>query len=124
MRILFTISLILSSFALLAQPDNRESYTQEEMVFIQSVMYQPLAKFCARKTGETEYQKWFKEWHRGNQGAITQGSEDFTNTVLSNGEQVERVVNMLIHQVEADWGGSDQANQTEKCLQLKSLFRS
>ncbi|WP_065187598.1 hypothetical protein [Shewanella woodyi] len=124
MRALIAISLVLSSFTLLAKTDNRESYTQEEMVFIQSVMYQPLAEFCVRKTGETKYQKWFKEWHRDNQSVITRGSEDFSNTVLSNGEQVERVINMLIHQVEADWGGSDQANRTEKCLQLKSLFRS
>ncbi|ABZ76196.1 hypothetical protein Shal_1630 [Shewanella halifaxensis HAW-EB4] len=114
---------ILTSFQVLAMGKETQGYSPNELVFVQSVMYQPLAKFCQRQDEELFYQNAFKQWQTRNQTKITQGSNEFTVRVESQDERVTRVIKMLIHQVEADWGGSDSENRTNKCRQLKDYLK-
>lgn len=124
MKSLLAIILVASTFQTVAVEKVQPSYSADEMVFIQSVMYQPLAKFCNRENSDLSFQGDFKSWQKKNQTSITHGAEDFALTVEEGGQRVERVIKMLIHQVEADWGGSTVDNRSEKCQQLKQLFNS
>ncbi|GIU31607.1 hypothetical protein L2719_12050 [Shewanella schlegeliana] len=115
---------LLTSFHVFSMGKEAQGYSPNELVFVQSVMYQPLAKFCQRQDEELFYQEAFKQWQSVNQSEITQGSEEFTARVESQNDRVTRVIKMLIHQVEADWGGSDRENKAKKCSQLKEYLKA
>ena len=121
MMLLLTASYLLS-FQTIAMGKEELSYSPNELIFVQSVMYQPLAKFCQNQGDDESYQTGMKTWQEHNQLAITSGSGEFTTRVEAEGDSTIRVVKMLIHQVEADWGASDKQSRTDKCTQLTDLL--
>lgn len=123
-----SMTRVISLISLLALPmiagaeQARTAAEQQEQLFVQSVMYRPLAKLCEPLVEEAKLPESFLNWYRDNKTEIVAGSVVIATKAEKIGQSMEQMVDSLIHIQEVEFGGLESEQRLEKCQALQSFL--
>jgi len=94
----------------------------ETQLFVQSVMYRPLADWCEPKLASGQLPEAFRDWYRSNKPTILLGAKQVAQQAEQTGKSMEQMLDSLIHIQEVEFGGLQPAQQLEKCEKLREFL--
>lgn len=102
--------------------NNTENSSAAEQLFVQSVMYRPLADWCEPKLDNIELRSAYRDWYRQHKGEITTGSQVIAEKAQRLDKSMQEMLNALIHIQEVEFSGLEAAQQLEKCETLSAFL--